>query len=141
MAVVCDFRDVAAGGLGSGNAKATPADGLAATAATDSSSSSAPAGATDVPTAMDTSVDGSARLRSGGGTRGDSRRPREGAAANGGSGGCCASFVHATIFPGDDFTFTGECNVLVLAECKSKAEYHLIKLQVRVRNVFFTQAN
>ncbi|CAN0021824.1 unnamed protein product, partial [Ectocarpus fasciculatus] len=128
MAVVRDFPDVAAAGLGPGNAKATPADGLAATAA-DSSSSRAPAEAAAAPTTMDTSVERSARLPSGAGMRRDSRRRWEGAAASGGSGGCGASFVHATIFPGDDFTFVGECNVLVLAECKSQAEYHLIELQ------------
>ncbi|CAN0464754.1 unnamed protein product, partial [Ectocarpus sp. 12 AP-2014] len=125
MAMVRDFRDVAAAGLDSGNAKATPADGLAAAA----DSSSAPAETTAVPTAADASVERSARLQSGGGTRGDNRRRCEGVSASGGSGGCCAPFVHATIFPGDDFTFAGECNVLVLAESKSQAEYHLIKLQ------------
>lgn len=47
-------------------------------------------------------------------------------------GGPGASFVHTTIFPGDEFVFVGECNVLVLAEDRNMAEQHLIQLQVRV---------
>lgn len=45
-------------------------------------------------------------------------------------GGPGASFVHTTIFPGDDFVFVGECNVLVLAEDRNRAEQHLSALQV-----------
>lgn len=63
--------------------------------------------------------------------RSGSGRP-SGAGAGAGAGGS-TSFVHASIFPGDEFVFAGGCHVLVMAEDKRKAERHLVDLQVGVR--------
>ena len=63
-----------------------------------------------------------------------------GSSVGGGGGGCRSdrrkdanSFVHASIFPGENFAFTWQCNVLVLAEDKEKAKFHLGQLQAKVR--------
>lgn len=41
-----------------------------------------------------------------------------------------ASYVHTTIFPGDEFTFNELSCILVLAEDKQIAEHHILAVQV-----------
>lgn len=63
------------------------------------------------------------------GTSADSRAEGRG---GGGGGSHGNPFVHASIFPGENFSFVWHCNVLVLAEDKEKALFHLGQLQAKV---------
>ena len=69
------------------------------------------------------------------GSSADSRgggRSGGGGGGGGGGGKNGNSFMHASIFPGENFSFVWQCNVLVLAEDKEKALFHLGQLQAKV---------
>lgn len=69
----------------------------------------------------------------GGRVSGSSAAGASDAGGGGGSGKTPNSFVHVSIFPGENFCFSWQCNVLVLAEDKEKAQFHLGQLQAKVR--------